>query len=235
MKWSKGAVIAAAMLAGNAFASDFYVGAKFSQVKSDDWCDLVDFEASIFWDEEITDRLSWTCDSTATNVQIEAGWQINSYVAIESAYLPETDLKGSVDVSYFDGDFLYDESLTGSIESLRFSGVAVWPVSDWVQLKGKAGIFGWKSNFAWDLDISGVRNLSFNDNYENNGISVVFGVSAEVRFSPNWSVTLDVENFKDVELLYEFYYEDENGVRHVDELSFEGDITMTSIGMHYTF
>ena len=150
------------------YAAEPYAGISLGQSKVGDFCD------------DFSGIPGVSCEDTDTSFKVFGGVKVNHSFAFEASYVDLGQLIATDNIVAF----------TAEATGLNFSVVGLIPVSDSVDIFGKAGIMFWDLKLA----LSG----AFNDSISEDGEDFTFGFGANFDVNETFAIRAEFEKFKDI-------------------------------------
>ena len=144
-----------------------YVGFSIGQATIDDACDDINIPGV-------------SCDDSDTSFKIYGGSKVNKNFGFEIAYVD----MGQAELT--DGVTTIKYEATG----FNFSALGIIPVSNNVDIFGKAGLM------LWDAEAS--ISAPFNVSEDDNGTDITFGVGINFNASEKFAIRAEFEKFNNV-------------------------------------
>ena len=192
--------------------SGFYVGAFGGQASYDiakeDMDDLFVFALDVAGLPIVQGESS--LEDSDTGFGVIAGYRLTPYVAIEASYLDlgaaEYRLAGFADLGATFGVIEFEGGADIEVTGPAVALVGIIPVSETIELYGKAGMFFSETDFTVFIDtVSESATFSSEE--------IMYGAGMAWNLNPNWSLRLDFQRFADVG------DEDELGEANIDQFS----------------
>jgi opacity protein-like surface antigen len=192
--------------------SGFYVGAFGGQTTYDiakqDMDDLFLFAGDVVGLPILGGESS--LEDSDTGFGVIAGFRLTPYVAIEASYMDlgaaEYRLDGLANLGSTFGVVAFEGGADIEVSGPAVALVGIIPVSETIELYGKAGMFFSETDFTVFFD-SIAESASFSSE------EILYGVGMAWNLNPNWSLRLDFQRFADVG------EEDELGEANIDQFS----------------
>lgn len=210
-----GLALSLASSAGWAEGSGWYFGVTGGQAEADlNKAGLDEYVLDLFSFIGTVSDASSALDDADTSFSLFGGYRVSQYFAVEAGYVDfgkmEYRASGIVDPfgppSAAFGTYSADFELTG------FTATAVGsvPIGTMFDVHGRAGVLFADTEIT---EIATVSNASIGKSYSANSEEFFYGLGVGLQVGPNWSFSLDWQQFKDVG------DEDETGEADVDRLS----------------
>lgn len=153
-------------------------------------------------------------EESDTAFKIFVGYKFTDNIAIELMGMDLGSPEFEEELVDLHGTFSY------SSQAVALSGIAIWPVSDIVDIYGKLGVFRWNTDFDYTVS-NGVESLKISD--DDAGFDFNFGVGVGFNIGEGLSLTLEYESF-------DYTYE-------ISDLDYEFglDNSVISVGLKYSF
>jgi len=121
-----------------------------------------------------------------------AGLKVNDYFGFETGYSNLGDIEIITD---FTTPIVLTDKDAVSMDGFNITGFVDFPVTDKIDVIGKAGVFFWA--FDEDLTIT-VPNDEISDSFEHDGTDITFGAGIKYRFQKNFSIRFDWDRYKNL-------------------------------------
>lgn len=192
--------------------SGFYVGAFGGQTSYDiakeDLDDLFIFAGDSVGLPIIGGESS--LEDSDTGFGVIAGFRLTQHIAIEASYLDlgaaEYRLDGAANLGFPFGVVDFEGGADIEVTGPAVALVGIIPVSESIELYGKAGMFFSETDFKVFFD-------SVSDSASFSSEEILYGLGMAWNMNPNWSLRLDFQRFADVG------EEDELGEANIDQFS----------------
>lgn len=149
-------------------------------------------------------------EDSDTGLGVVAGMRLTPHIAIEASYLDlgaaEYRLDGLVNLGNTFGVVEFEGGADIEVTGPAVALVGIIPVSETIELYGKAGMFFSETDFTVFFD-SISESASFSSE------EILYGVGMAWNLNPSWSLRLDFQRFADVG------EEDELGEANIDQFS----------------
>lgn len=176
----------------------WYVTAGFGQSSIDVNRADADSRAAIDFASRGGTVQSSTLDDSSNAFSVGVGYQLNSNFAIEGSYVNLGEATYTANGSALLGsptqEFRMSTTMKGKSSGLALSGIGIVPTSSHFQLHGRVGIYLASNKF--DEEIRALPSAS--SSREGTTQELLFGVGADWRLAPSFSLGIDWTRYNDV-------------------------------------
>lgn len=211
-----GMVLATATATSQAEGNGFYFGITGGQAKADlNKAEFDDLVAAVFADEGAPVLSgSSALDDKDTSFSLFGGYRFSQYFAVEAGYIDfgtyEYRSSGTVNPPGPVTSAPASYSVDFEVKGFTAAALGAVPLGEKFDLHGQLGLLFADTKISESASIGAV---SFSDSFSANSEDVFYGVGAGLHLSPNWSFSLDWQQFKDVG------DDEETGESDVDRIS----------------
>jgi len=198
----------AAVPAVHAAENGLYAGISVGQANVKDLPSAAAFDAELALLGITTSSSS--VDDTDTAYKLFAGYKVNKYFAVEGSW---ADLGEATYSAQIIAPVTGNANASWEASAFALSALGIIPLGNQFELFGKVGYS------LWDADLR-VSAVGVEDNADEDGSSVVYGLGASYRFAENMAVRAEWERY--------------DGIGE-DDTTGESDIDMWSIGLQFNF
>lgn len=129
--------------------------------------------------------------------KILAGYQVAPNLGVEGAYIDfgKSSSDGVIPVIPGINNVANPASLTSQATGLAVAGVATAPVTNDVNVFGKAGVMKWEKEMTATVQSLGVNATTITQKSKTDGVDLSLGAGAEYKINDNWGVRGELEHF----------------------------------------
>lgn len=164
---------------GSSNKPDNYLGGSLGQTSADGFCETLQ-----------------NCENADKSWKVFAGVRMNDNIVLEGGYVNFGEQAGQD----------ANDSISQKATAFTLTGVAGFPMSDQIELFGKAGVARWSQ----ESTVNGVKS-------DSSGADVLVGAGANYDLGDNMGIRAEWERFKDV-----------------GEAAHKGDIDLLSVGVTFS-
>lgn len=202
----KKSILVAAAIAALSSSSVFAGGSVFGGSSSED------STGAIYGGASIGQSSDSTCDSvtdqagallgnidcpTPTGWKVFGGYKVAPNLAVEGSYIDfgDTSTSGTIPVIPGINSVVNPASLVSKATGFNVSGVASAPVTNEVNVFGKAGLAMWEKETTATVSRVGVSSSTIAQSTTTDGVDLSLGAGAEYKINDNWGVRGELEHF----------------------------------------
>lgn len=190
--FSSSSVFAGGSILGGSSSEDstgaIYGGASIGQ-SSDSTCDSVaDQAGALLGDIDCPTPSGW---------KVFGGYNVAPNLAVEGAYVDfgDASTEGTIPVIPAVNAVPNPAKLTSTASGFNVSGVASAPVTNEVNVFGKAGLMMWEKETTASVSRVGVNSATIVQSTTTDGVDLSLGAGAEYKINDNWGVRGELEHF----------------------------------------